>query len=419
MITAFFTQNVKRGGLDTFILNLIAHWPQEDEVILFCNRSHPGLDDLNQRLAGRVEIVSYDFWIAQDIGVRLAHVPSVVRHLFLAAFWLFGFPYLVFKTGALLRKFKPNRLMVINGGYPGGDACLAATIAWGRIEPGSRAWHNFHNLVLPYSRQPLRRLKEWLVDYFVAGASAGFVTVSAACLETLGFRPRLATSAKEFIHNGISPIDVTREGSLIEELGLPDFSRVILMLAVYEPRKGHAFIIRAMEAVVSQVPNAVLVICGDGSPEEMDIVREMRDASVIAKHIVLQGHRSDLGSLMSQSEVLVQPSQGHESFGYTVVEAMACGCPVVVTNIGGLPEVVDDGGSGYVVPSDDLPAFASRIVTLLQDDALRKQMGAAGRKRYLALFQAQRMSADYYRLLEETGRMQADRERPKVLHGLK
>ena len=238
------------------------------------------------------------------------------------------------------------------------------------------------------------------MDYFVARASAGFVTVSAACLETLSNRPRLAASVSEFIHNGISTIDITHRGSLIKELGLPESSRVILMLAVYESRKGHAFIFRAMEAVVRQVPNAVLVICGDGNLDEVNAVREMRDASQIGNHIVLQEHRSDLGNLIAQSEVLVQPSQGYESFGYAVVEAMACGCPVVVTNIGGLPEVVDEGGSGYVVPYDDVTAFASRIVKLLQDDFLRKKMGECGKNRYRELFGAQRMSHNYFRLFD-------------------
>lgn len=404
MKTAFFTQNVKKGGLDTFILNLITNWPQSDQVILFCNRSHPGLKDIGRRLAGRAEIVPYDFWIAQDIGERLAQAPSVVRLVFRIAFWTWGFPYLVFKTGILFRKFRPDRLMVINGGYPGGDACLAATVAWARFRPEVRAWHNFHNLVLPYSHQPLRRMKERLIDIFVARATAGFVTVSAACMDTMGSRHRLAAIARTFIYNGISPVAATRGAPLIKEFGLPENSRLILMPAVYEPRKGHAYIIDAMEEVVRRVPEACLVICGDGSSEEMDAVRRIRDASKVARRIVLQGHRSDLGNLLSQAEVLVLPSQGQESFGYTAVEAMECGCPVVVTNVGGLPEVVEDGVCGYVVPSDDKLAFANRIVTLLQDDDLRKNMGEAGKKRYRDLFQARRMSDEYYRLLAAGGK---------------
>jgi glycosyltransferase involved in cell wall biosynthesis len=399
--TAFFTQNIKRGGLDTFILNLITNWPEQDEVVLFCNSSHPGLAALGEGLAGRAKVVPYDFWIAQDISDRLAGIPALLQILFRALFWLLGFPYLVFKTGQLFKKFDADRLMVINGGYPGGDACLAATIAWRRSAPGRRAWHNFHNLALPYSGQPLRRLKELLIDQFVAQAAAGFVTVSRACMATLEARSPLAVAERAFIYNGIAPIDIMPSTVPASEPALPAEARLILMPAVYEARKGHAFMIRAMEEIVRRVPHATLLICGDGSPTEVDAVRCLREGSSVADSIVLQGHRRGLGNLMSQAHVLVLPSQGQESFGYTAVEAMACACPVVVTDVGGLPEVVDDGGSGYVVARDNVAALAERIVALLQDEGLRQQMGAAGVQRYRQRFTASRMAAEYFSLLEK------------------
>ncbi len=401
MKTVFFTQNIKQGGLDTFILNLIAHWPGRDEVILFCNSSHPGLAALREGLASKATVVAYDFWIGQDIGTRLAQSPGVFRLLFRAAFWLFGFPYLLFKTGQLFRSVRADRLMVINGGYPGGDACLAATIAWRRSASGRRAWHNFHNLVLPYSHQPLRRIKERLVDRCVARAAAGFVTVSGACMTTLAARSPLAVAKWTFIYNGIAPIDVMTSTVPVTEPALPAEARLILMPAVYEARKGHAFMIRAMEEIVRQVPQAILLICGDGSFAEVDAVRRLCEASSVAERIILQGHRRDLGSLLSRAQVLVLPAQGQESFGYTAVEAMAYACPVVVTDVGGLPEVVDDGGSGFVVAHDDVHALAERIVALLQDEGLRKRMGAAGVQRYKQRFSATRMAAEYFRLLEK------------------
>lgn len=402
MKTAFFTQNIKRGGLDTFILNLITNWPEQDEVLLFCNSSHPGLVALGEELAGRAEVVPYDFLIAQDIGDRLAGIPVPLQIFFRAMFWLLGFPYLVFRTGQLFKKFNVDRMMVINGGYPGGDACLAATIAWRRSAPGRRAWHNFHNLVLPYSAQPLRRLKELLVDRLVAQAAAGFVTVSRACMATLDVRSPLVDVERAFIYNGIAPTNFISNAVMNRKPGLPAEARLILMPAVYEARKGHALIIHAMEEIVRRVPHATLLICGDGSPKEVDAVRHMRESSTVADSIVLQGYRRGLGNLMLQAHVLVLPSQGQESFGYTVVEAMACACPVVVTDVGGLPEVVDDGSTGYIVARDDAVALAERIITLLQDEGLRQQMGLAGVQRYRQRFTAARMAAEYFRLLEKT-----------------
>lgn len=402
MKTVFFTQNVKMGGLDTFIKNLIAYWPGQDELVVFCNSSHPGLEELREDVAGRAEVIAYDFWIAQDISTRLADAPSFLRLLFRVVFWLFGFPYLVHKTEQLFRREGGDRLMVINGGYPGGDACLAATIGWRKFARGLRAWHNFHNLVLPYSEQPLRRVKEWLIDVCVARASAGFVTVSAACMETLQIRSPLATVQSTFIYNGTEVRGVKDDLKTIMEAEIPDSVRLILMPAVYETRKGHAFMFRAMEKIVRSVPQAMLLVCGDGSPVEVDEVRRLRASSSVAERIVLQGHRRDVDKLLAQAAVLVLPAQGQESFGYTAVEAMAYSCPVVVTDVGGLPEVIDDGGSGYVVPHDDESALASRIIALLQDEELCKQMGASGLQRYRQRFSASRMAAEYFALLEGT-----------------
>ena len=236
MKSAFFTQNFKEGGLDTFILNLIAQWPNCDEIVLFCNRSHPGLTALREGLAGKATVVAYDFWIAQDISIRLSRAPAILRLLFRAAFWLLGFPYLVLKTGQMFRLSGADRLMVINGGYPGGDACLAATLGWRRSGCGPRAWHNFHNLVLPYSRHPLRRLKEELVDRRVARAAAGFVTVSRACMATLAVRSPLATVERAFIYNGIEPLAAMSGAGVVTEPELPAAVRLILMPAVYEAR---------------------------------------------------------------------------------------------------------------------------------------------------------------------------------------
>ncbi|WP_189446791.1 glycosyltransferase family 4 protein [Candidatus Methylopumilus universalis] len=293
-----------------------------------------------------------------------------------------------------------SRLMVINGGYPGGDACLAATIGWSLCGLGPRAWHNFHNLVLPYSANPLRRIKEKIIDWLVARAAAGFVTVSQACMLTLSARSILASSDNTFIYNGIDFNE--RKPELVPscELELPTGANLILMPAVYEPRKGHSLMIRSMEKIIKHVPEATLLICGDGNFAEMSEVRCLRDDSTAAKHIILQGHRCDLPNLLSIADVLVLPSQEQESFGYTVVEAMAAACPVVVTDVGGLPEVVDDGESGYVVSHTDVDALSEKVILLLQDKRLRRRMGSAGLCRYQQKFTAERMAWDYFNLID-------------------
>ena len=397
---AFFTQNVKKGGLDTFIINLLLHWPSSDSITLFCNRSHPGLADLCNRVPKHVEIVPYDFLIAQDLETRSADRPWVVQLMVKMLFGIVGMPYLVFKARQLFATVQLDRLMVINGSYPGGDACIAATIAWATLQPARLAWHNVHNLAIPYHRSVLRRMKERVIDWMMARSVAGFIGVSSACIESLAIRSGLNGCRKAFIYNGIEPIPSVQTTSLREELSLPDGAQIVLMLAVYESRKGHDFMIRVMQDVVAAVPEAYLLVCGDGTEEERQTVQRVRAMSPVASHVVLQSHRPDIGNVMGQVQVLVAPSQSYESFGYTVAEAMFCALPAVVTNVGGLPEVVDDGVTGYVVSPLDAGGFATKIVNLLQDESLRHRMGQMGRKRFEEHFLAERMTREYVNLAD-------------------
>lgn len=400
MKTAFFTQNIKRGGLDTFLVNLIRYWPQTDHITVFCNRSHPGLPDIRARVPARVEVVPYDFLIAQDINARFAGLPAAARFAIRALFGLLGLPYMMLRIGRLFRRYRLDRLMVVNGSYPGGDACIAATIAWARRHPDRPAWHNFHNLAVISPHSPVRTLRDRCVDSIMARSAAGFVGVSASCVDSLTVRPALKGCRKRVIYNGIEPFTPRPTSSLLTELGLPAGTRIVLMLAVYEPRKGHEFMFQAMQDVVAKIPDVCLLVCGDGTETEIEAVRDLRRRSSVQSHIVLQGHRSDVANLMAQVQLLVMPSQTHESFGYTVVEAMACSLPVVVTDVGGLPEVVEDGTTGYVVPRKDVGEFAEKIVRLLGDDALRRHMGQMGLKRFEEHFLADRMTREYVALLD-------------------
>lgn len=398
MRAAFFTQNVKKGGLDTFLVNLLLHWPSSDSITLFCNRSHPGLADLRARMPKHVEIVPYDFLIAQDIETRFADRSRLIRLMAKVLFGLAGMPYLILKARRLFSAAHLDRLMVINGSYPGGDACIGATLAWATLQPGRLAWHNVHNLAIPYHGLILRRMKERVIDWMMARSVAGFIGVSSSCIESLSIRSGLNGCRKTFIYNGIEPINSVPTSSLREELSLPAGAQIVLMLAVYEPRKGHDFMIRVMQDVVAAVPEAYLLVCGDGTEKERQAVQNLRAMSPVAAHVVLQPHRPDIGNVMGQVQVLVAPSQSYESFGYTVAEAMACGLPAVVTDVGGLPEVVEHGVTGYVVSRQDAKEFAARIVHLLRNDALRHQMGQMGLKRFEEHFLAERMTREYVRL---------------------
>jgi glycosyltransferase involved in cell wall biosynthesis len=150
-----------------------------------------------------------------------------------------------------------------------------------------------------------------------------------------------------------------------------------------EPRKGPLDLIRAAPAIRRGAPGARIVIVGD-DPYDGDpaYVRAVRSAAEVE-------HRpwsDDAPGLMRHLDVLVLPSY-EEPFGTVLAEAMAVGTPVVATRVDGLPEVVEDGVTGRLVPPGEPERLAGAVLEVL---ARRDEMGAAGRER------AQRFSVDAY-----------------------
>ena len=157
--------------------------------------------------------------------------------------------------------------------------------------------------------------------------------------------------------------------------GAPD-GAVVQVANMHHPVKGHEDLLRAMAGVLREVPGARLLLVGDGArrPELERLARELG----IAEHVTFAGHRRDVPSLLARSAVAISASHA-EGISNAVLEAMAARLPVVATAVGGNPELVRDGVSGFLVPPRSPAGLARRIVALLGEAALARRMGEAGR----------------------------------------
>ncbi len=397
-----YTETYNRGGIDTFIATLINHWPEpEDEFVLVCNEDYPGLEVIRQRLQRPCKVVThaiptYARWAEITRGsafdtLRIVSSP-LTRYLFIAS--------AVSALKGVLLPEKCDRLMVVNGGYPGADTCRAAGIAWGLYSGKPKSVHNFHNLGTPASR--FARFQEDLVDALLARHTQAFVTVSRAAADSLGVRPKLWEQKEKvrFIHNGL---DLSRQpaptGDIRAELGLAADAPVCLMLGTYEARKGHGFLLRVFKKALERVPQARFLICGHGSDGEIEAVRELARELGVDESVTLLGFRPDAMQILQQADLLLVGSQEFESFGLTCVEAMAQRVPVLATRVGGLPEVVEDGDGGFTFARDDVDGYAAGLVGLLLDPELREEQGRKGYERYQRLFTAKRMTEAYAKLI--------------------
>jgi L-malate glycosyltransferase len=158
--------------------------------------------------------------------------------------------------------------------------------------------------------------------------------------------------------------------------------------------KGQADFVRAAARVAERFGEGVeFVIVGeDASPsgENRARVERLVAESGLARRVTLTGRRDDVADLLASLDLLVSASRT-EAFGLALVEAMACGVPVVATATEGAREVVSDGLTGSIVPIGDVRALAAAISSLLEDDARRRELGARARDSARARFGLERM----------------------------
>ncbi|MCR4400029.1 MAG: glycosyltransferase [Syntrophomonadaceae bacterium] len=173
------------------------------------------------------------------------------------------------------------------------------------------------------------------------------------------------------------------------------------------PKYGISVLIEAFSIARGRTTRDMeLVLVGDG-PEEEKLKRQAQRLG-IASRVTFVGrvpHRTVPDHLNRLDIYVALSTLDSESFGVAVVEASACGIPVVVSDVGGLPEVVVDGLTGFIVPRNDPEAAAERILQLANDAALRKSMGAAGRRFVLDNYEwnetADRMERLYQVVVDE------------------
>ena len=403
----FFTENIYRGGLDSFLIYLINHWPiKEDKIQLICNASHPGISDIKRALVRQCEVIPHQIPIYSDLIAKTRKNPSLdlLRKLFSPLIKYTYFLFNIIRVRRVLLWGNPDQLVVVNGGHPGGDSCRAAILSWSLFsKKHHEAIYNFHNLAVP--PRWFEKWPEKLIDSLVIGHAKAIIGVSQSCAMSLQKRIGKENMDKvSWIYNGIpAPLYVLKSHitTLKEEFGFPKESLICLMLATYELRKGHDFLLKAFKKVISEISLARLIICGHGYPDQIELVRRLVHKYDLSDFVILQNFRRDTDSLLDQSNLLLVSSQSYESFGLTSVEAMSHRIPVVATRVGGLPEVVENGEGGYCVDPNDVDGFAGWIIKILKDPEFRKSQGEKGYHRYEKLFSADRMAKQYAQIIHE------------------
>lgn len=350
------------GGAETLLVNLIRRLDRSHFLPELCCLKYFG--PLGETLAQ--EIPAFTGLLKDKYDLRV--LPRLTR---------------------LLRERRIDAVITVG---TGGDKMF-----WGRLA----AWRAgvpviasaLHSTGLPDHVEWLNRQLEPLTDAFiaVAGPHAEYLAESEGCP---GAKVRI-------IPNGV---DVERfrplepDAALRAELGLPANAPVAAIVAALRPEKNHELFLQAADRVRAQLPAAHFLIIGDG--ERRAALETLTAELQLGDCVHFLGTRSNIPELLSLVDVLALSSH-MEANPVSILEALACGKPVVATRVGSIPESVKDGENGYLTPPGDADQMAARLVELLSDRSLVERFGRAGRERVVNCWSLERMVEGYQKLVHD------------------
>jgi glycosyltransferase involved in cell wall biosynthesis len=245
-------------------------------------------------------------------------------------------------------------------------------------------------------RPSRRRLNRWVLAPLATETNA-VCEFSARALRTIeGFSARPV----RVIENGIDPARYPPEPDIRaarRRVGLDPDRRYVANIARFHPVKDQATLVDAFRTVASARPDVDLLLVGDG-PLRSELAAQVRRLGLDGR-VTFTGVRSDVPQLLAASTVFCLNSVS-EAASLTLMEAMAAGLPVVVTAVGGNPEIVRDGQDGLLVPRRDPAALAAALLALLDDPELAARAGASGAARVRDVYRIDRTVQRYFELYE-------------------
>lgn len=201
------------------------------------------------------------------------------------------------------------------------------------------------------------------------------------------------------IHYGLGRLEyVGAENPFRKEMGFGNRDIVLGIIARLVEQKGHQFLIEAFSSAFREDHRLRLLIVGDG--ELKASLQNYVQAKNLDRVIFFTGYRDNIAEILDAVDIFVHPSLW-EGFGLAILEAMAMGKPVIATNVSAIPELVEDGMTGFLVPVKDVNSLAKAITKLSSDEDLRKKFGENAMEKWRELFSVDRMVAQTVKLYDE------------------
>jgi glycosyltransferase involved in cell wall biosynthesis len=295
-----------------------------------------------------------------------------------------GMPGAMYRLYRIMRRFRPDvvhthHLYELFYAWPGALACGARIV---------HTEHEYFSLQNPRARFYLRALARLCRR------------ITAVNRETASFIENLLGWREERVATIVNGIDLERFSKAVpdrEALGVAPADKVLAVVARLEPVKGHSVLLEAFAQVLESMPEALLLVVGDGSARG-ELEARARELGV-AGRVRFLGLRRDIHALLAASDAVVLASM-EEGLPVSILEAMAASRPLVATAVGGVPSVVRDGETGFLVAPGDARALAGALGRVLGDEGLARQMGQNGFELVKGRYDAAAMVENYRAVYE-------------------
>lgn len=351
VVSVFGVQPLRIGGTETFARELSLQLGQRGWKSVLCFQSKPA-----EEVARFLDLPNVTLEVLEDsTGLDLRATS---------------------KLATLLRRYKPEILHLHFTGFVGLVPWLATLLSVKKVfftDHSSRPV-NYTPRRAPFWKRTLVRLINYPITRVVCVSKYG-----CHCMRTLDL---LESQRYELVYNGV---DLTRVESnaargveFRRRFGVSESRKVIAQISWIIPEKGIPDLLEVAKVVVARDQNAHFIIVGEG-PYREQYMKQSREwglgDNVTWTGLIMDPFRE---GVFDAADIVCQFSRWEELFGWMIAEAMAHKKPVVATHVGGIPELVADGESGYLVERDNPTAAAEKLLNLLCDSDLRERMGAEG-----------------------------------------
>lgn len=233
------------------------------------------------------------------------------------------------------------------------------------------------------------------LDRVITRFVSKYIAVSASDAKFLREKKHVPPDKIAIVRNGIDlrrfSVSQNARKAIRETLGFTEQDQVLIMVARFHSGKGHPVLLSAMRQLLSVYPKLKLICLGEGDGEAE--IRGLCEELGLAQQVRLVGYQPNVPEWLRAADINVLPSF-YEGLPLTVLEAMAAGLPTVASHVGGIPEAIEDGVSGMLVPPGNPGRLAEALSFLLSQVEVRERMGKAACSRALRWFGIERQVRD-------------------------